>query len=472
MVRSIFLRGIAAIYLIAFASLLPQIDGLIGSHGILPANHYLEAVHSEYGSGGYLLFPTLAWLNSSDVFLHAMVWAGIALSLALLAGVIPIPATIGLYVLYLSMDTIGQTFFSFQWDALLLETGFAAIVIAPWGLRPSYTAPPGRTVVWLFRLLIFRLMLESGTVKLLSGDSTWRNLTALQFHYETQPLPTPLAWYAHHLPGWFQRVSVFGVFVVELAIPVLFLTTRRLRRIGACATIAFQLLIALTGNYTFFNLLTIVLCIPLFFDFRAMAPQRARPSGALRSSEYWEGASSVNAAILIVFGLLQLSTTLGIWRRVPEPLASIEYRLATFQVVNGYGLFANMTTSRPEIIIEGSDDGNEWKAYEFKYKPGDVSRPLPWVAPYQPRLDWQMWFAALSNYESNPWFSQLMLHLLEGSPEVLNLLATNPFPDKPPHYVRATSYDYHFSDSSTRKATGAIWTRTPTRTFFPPVSLR
>jgi hypothetical protein len=248
MARSVFLRGLALIYFIAFALLLPQLSGLIGSNGILPVHDYLENIRSEYGSGGYALFPTLAWLSSSDTFLFVMVWSGMVLSLLLLAGILPLPATIGLYVLYLSIDTIGQTFYSFQWDALLLEAGFAAILLAPWGLRPKYSSPPSRVAVWVFRILIFRLMLESGVVKLLSGDPTWRGLTALTYHYETQPLPTPLAWYAHHLPAIIQSVSVLCVFAVELIVPFFFFATRRFRVIAASIAIVFQVLIALTGN--------------------------------------------------------------------------------------------------------------------------------------------------------------------------------------------------------------------------------
>ena len=456
MARSLFLRGLALIYLIAFASLVPQIGGLIGSHGILPAHDYLETVRSEYGRSAYTLLPTLAWLSSRDAFLHGMVWSGIVLALLLLLRILPVPATIGLYLLYLSIDTIGQAFYSFQWDALLLETGFAAILVAPWGLRPSYRTPPSRIAVWVFRFLIFRLMLESGAVKLLSGDPAWRSLTALNYHYETQPLPTPAAWYVHHLPVLFQTISVAGVFAAEIIVPFLFLTTRRLRIAAASITIAFQLLIALTGNYTFFNLLTILLCVFLF-DVKT-------------SQGSW--SSWTLGVTLIGIGLLQLLTMFGIPRNLPEPAASLDLQAETFHIVNHYGLFAVMTTSRSEIVIEGSDDGQQWTAYEFKYKPGDAQRRLPWVAPYQPRLDWQMWFAALSGYRNNPWFSQLMLRLLQGSPSVTSLLAGNPFSGKPPRFVHAVTYDYHFSDSATRRNTGAIWTRSYIGEYFPAVSLR
>jgi hypothetical protein len=461
MARSVLLRGLAIVYFIAFASLLPQVNGLIGSNGILPVSDYLETIDSEYGTSGQVLFPTLAWFNSSDTFLHLLIWAGIVLAIALFAGFLPLPAAIGLYILYLSIDTAGQIFYSFQWDALLLEAGFAAILLTPWGFRPDYMKPPPRMAIWMFRFLIFRLMLESGAVKLLSGDPTWRSLTALNYHYETQPLPTPPAWYFHHLPAVVQKISVAGVFAIELIVPFLFLANRRLRRIGAGITIAFQLLLAFTGNYTFFNLLTIILCfVPLLDD------------GKPASAGWSHRVVSVASLVLIALGLAQLLTMFGIPRGVPEPLASIDFRAETFHIVNRYGLFAVMTTSRPEIIIEGSDDGQNWKAYEFKYKPGDVNRHLPWVAPHQPRLDWQMWFAALSNYQNNPWFPQLLRRLLEGSPEVLRLLAVNPFPTKPPRLVRATTYDYQFSDAPTRRKTGAIWTRRYLGEYFPVVSLR
>jgi hypothetical protein len=456
LVRSVFLRGLAVIYLIAFASLLPQIDGLIGSNGILPAHDYLQSVHSEFGPRAYTLLPTLAWLNSSDLFLHAMVWAGIVLSLLLFIGFVPLPVTIGLYVLYLSLDTVAQTFYSFQWDALLLEVGFAAVLVAPVGFHPSYKTSPSRAAVWVFRFLLFRLMFESGVVKLVSGDPTWRNLTALSYHYETQPLPTPVAWYAHQLPLLVQKISTLGVFMVELIVPFLFFAPRRLRIVGAWMTIALQLMIAVTGNYTFFNFLTMLLCVFLLDIKVERSPWNAR----------------FVAVVLILVGVIQLFTTFGTRIILPEPFSTMEFRAETFRLVNHYGLFANMTTSRPEIVIEGSDDGRQWKAYEFKYKPGDVARGLRWVAPYQPRLDWQMWFAALSTFQDNPWFSQLMVRLLEGRREVTSLLAVNPFPDKPPRLIRAVTYDYHFTDWATRRKTGAIWTRTLLGDYFPAVGLR
>ena len=425
--RSLFLRGIGVVYLIAFLILAPQIIGLIGEHGILPVQAY------------------------SDTALLAICWSGAALAIALIVGVLPVPAAIGLYVLYLLIDLAGQYFLSFQWDALLLEAGFASILLAPFGFRPSYSQEPSRFALWVQRLLAFRLMLDSGLVKFQSGDPTWRNLTALDFHFETQPLPTPLAWYVQHLSSNVHRGMTAAVFVVELAVPFLFLMPRRLRIIGAWITIVFQMCIALTGNYTFFNLLAIVLCFTLFDDqhLRRFIPAWIRNRTEVRVSRLrpWRRAVAALSVILIFFGFTN----------------AMPRSLRQYQIVNRYGLFAVMTTSRPEIVIEGSNDGEQWKEYEFKYKPGPG-----WVAPYQPRLDWQMWFAALGSYQENPWFEALMVRLLEGSSDVLGLFRTNPFPDKPPRFVRALVYDYHFSP----RGSNDWWTRRLLGTYFPAVSLR
>jgi len=381
-----------------------------------------------------------------------------ALSAALALGLAPFAMALGLWILYLSIANAGQDFLLFQWDALLIEAGFAALLLAPLGFRRSRWTEPPALSRWVLRILLFRLMLESGLVKLLSNDANWRGLTALNFHYETQPLPTPLAWYAHHLPGVVQTACVIGVFFAELIVPFFYLLPRRFRIIGAWITIVFQLLIAATGNYTFFNLLTILLCIPLLDDRHlhlTPLPQQVR---RLRI------VPAFVAIFLIVTGISQLL--------LPARMVWLEEVVQPSHIVNRYGLFAIMTTTRPEILVEGSDDGTEWKTYEFKYKAGDVQQAPRWVAPYQPRLDWQMWFAALTTYPNTPWFTQFMVRILEGSPQVLSLLKTNPFPDRPPRYVRASLYEYHFSDATLRRTTGVWWTRTFQGYYFPPVSLR
>lgn len=474
--RWVFLRLLGLIYLAAFVSFGTQALGLIGSRGILPLADILGPIRDYYGAESFTRFPTVFWLDSSDAFLQLVCLAGVSGALLLAAGIAQLPALILLWALYLSIVTAGQVFMGYQWDALLLETGFLAIFLAPLTWRPHWPRrQPARLVLLLFYWLLFRLMLSSGLVKLLSGDPAWRDLTALAYHYETQPLPTPLAWFAHHLPLWFQRLSTLAVFIIELAAPLLiFLPWRRLRMLAAALFTLLQILILLTGNYTFFNLLTVALCILLLDDraLRRLVPTRWRarlPEVQIRPAALWRlWAVGILAVVMFVLAgarLLMLVLPLG---NLPPPLPQVVTAFAPFEVVNSYGLFAVMTTTRPEIIVEGSDDGQTWLAYEFPYKPGDVERAPRWVAPYQPRLDWQMWFAALGSYQQNPWFARFLQRLLEGSPDVLALLAENPFPDAPPRYVRAVLYEYRFSAAL---AEGAWWQRTEVGLYAPVVTL-
>jgi len=455
LVEWLFIRILGLIYFMAFASLAVQITGLIGSRGILPAGDYLQAIYDRFGSQSYGLVPTVFWLNSGDAFLKAVCVAGAVLALVLIAGYAQRLILIALFLLYLSLVLVGQDFLAFQWDALLLETGFLAIFL---GDSPL--------VIWLFRWLLFRLVFLSGAVKLLSGDPTWRSLTALNYHYETQPLPTPLAWYMHQLPAGFQKLSVAAVFCIELGVPFLILAPRRLRFFAAAAIVFLQTLIGLTGNYAFFNLLTVALCVFLLDDaaLRRWFPDRLAQALLTRQANRKASpagrwiAAGVAVLIVLVGGFQIVRAFRG---TVPRPVRVVMNWVAPFQIVNPYGLFAVMTTSRPEIIVEGSSDGRTWLAYGFKYKPGDVTRPPGWVAPYQPRLDWQMWFAALGTCYDNPWFVNFMLRLLQGSPDVLALLGKNPFPDAPPRYIRALVYDYHFTDLATRRAEATGWRREP-----------
>ena len=448
-VEWLFLKILAAIYFIAFASLGVQVTGLIGERGILPVGRYLAAVQNMFGVGGYRMMPTIFWMAHGDWFLRAVCWAGAVIALVLMAGRLERTALVALYILYLSLCTAGQDFMSFQWDMLLLEAGFLAVFLG-WS----------KVMVVLFRWLLFRLMFLSGVVKLTSHDPAWRNLTALDYHWWTQPLPTPVAWYMHQLPAWFQRGSTAGVFFVELLVPFLIFAPRLWRFFGAFCILAFQSLIFLTGNYTFFNLLTMALCLFLFDDaalgrWRWLRLRNVRVKPAV--------AIGLAVAIVLVSGV-------ELWDMFEGEQSSLVSAISPFGIVNTYGLFAVMTTSRPEIIVEGSNDGVTWLDYEFKFKPGDLRHAPRWVEPYQPRLDWQMWFAALGDWRGNPWFGNFMVRLLEGSPEVLGLLGKNPFPGAPPKYVRAIEYDYSFTDFATRRATGDWWNRTPRGRYFPEVS--
>ena len=479
--QSFFLRCVGLIYLIAFVSLSVQINGLIGSGGILPASDFLDAVKLRFGDGAWYLFPTVAWFSSSDSFLTILCYGGTILSLLFMIGLFPGPIAFLLWVFYFSLYWVGQDFLSFQWDILLLEAGFLAIFFSPLCYQSwrGNARAPSQAILWLFRLLLFRLMFQSGIVKLTSGDQSWSNLTALTFHYETQCIPTPVAWYMHQLPLWFHQVSVVLMFFVEIIVPFTIFMPRRPRIVGACALIAFQVLIILTGNYTFFNYLTIVLCLILFEDSslrrvlpKALSEKITRTSDELHDSSFKKCAVAVFVWIMIGLNLVHL-TGLAMERRgFHEPIASLFQWSSHYAIVNSYGLFRVLTTSRPEIVVEGSNDGATWLTYEFKYKPGDTLRAPPWVAPHQPRLDWQMWFAALGNYNSNRWFVNFMIRLLEGSPSVTSLLGYNPFPDEPPRYVRALLYEYHFTDTGQRRLTGSYWRREYKGVYLPVISLR
>jgi hypothetical protein len=376
------------------------------------------------------------------------------------------------------LSTLCGEFLWYQWDALLLETGLLAIVVAPITPRNRFSTaiPPPRAGRWLFWWLVFRLMLGSGVIKLASGDPTWRDLTALSFHYETQPIPNPIAFYAHHLPPALNQASTALTLAVELVAPFLIPGPRRLKLAAAALFVALQCVIAFTGNFAFFNLLSVTLCVWLIDDAawssagrvfaRAMAllNRSAVPSRSRR-------AFAVAAAVVIIpaslFGITSRFGMLLPGWQIAAPMAEL---LAPLRSVNTYGLFAVMTTTRPEIVVEGSDDGDTWKAYEFKYKPGDVMRRPPWVAPHQPRLDWQMWFAALGRYEENRWFRAFCARLLDGSPEVRSLVARDPFDGRPPKYVRGILYRYQFASVGAHRREGVWWTRERLGEYSPVLS--
>jgi len=482
-VRYIFLRGLALIYFLAFFSLATQIDGLLGSQGVAPAKQTMSAISEaaathHLGWEKFRLFPTLAWFSVSDRSLDWQCRAGMALSALLLVGVAPAPVLFLLWLVYLSIVTVGEPFLNFQWDMLLLETGFLAIFVAPlqWFEAPSSRSPPSRLAIWLLRWLLFRLMFESGCVKLMSADSSWWNLSALNFHFETQPLPTWIAWHAQQLSAGFLRWSVAMMFVIELLCPILIFVGRKPRWIAAGAFVALQAVILLTGNYTFFNWLTILLCVPLLDDgaLERLWPRAARQAFAGQTHWLrWPTLVTLPLTIIVVLVTsVRLSLSMGVqstWSRFGTALCVWLEPLRSF---NGYGLFAVMTRIRPEIIIEGSDDGKTWSEYEFKYKPGDVKQKPRFVAPMQPRLDWQMWFAALGNAQRNPWILGLEYRLLQNAKPVTDLLAKNPFQSRPPRYIRALLYEYHFTDAGERRATGAWWTRRAIGVYIPPLTLQ
>jgi predicted DCC family thiol-disulfide oxidoreductase YuxK len=469
----LFLRAVGLCFLAAFVSLWVQIDGLVGSRGILPASAFFDAVRAQAGGARWDLVPSLLWVGTGDGFLHALCAGGTLAALLAVAGVLPAPALAFCWAAYLSLSHAGQVFLQFQWDSLLLEAGLVALLVAPWSLRATRTkAPPSPVALFLARWLLARLMFSSGFVKLASGDPAWRSLTALRYHYQTQPLPPWTAWYAHQAPPWFQTLSAAVLFAIELGLPLFVFGPRRLRLAAALAFVFLQTAIAATGNYAFFNLLAVALCLPLLDDAVFPASWRRRLGGAAEPGRRrWPRAmtAAVAAVLLIVSGALTIAMLFRP-RAFPRPVVALARAVEPFRSVNTYGLFAVMTTSRPEIVLEGSDDAASWRPYEFRWKPGDVKRRPAFVAPHQPRLDWQMWFAALGSAEEQPWLLALVRRLLEGSPSVSRLFAAEPFPGRPPRYVRAVLYDYRFTTPAERRATGAWWKREELGLYLPALS--
>jgi lipase maturation factor 1 len=473
----IFLRLLGLIYLAAFVSLAVQVNGLIGSRGILPARDFLLSKRA-WGRRRFLQIPTLCWWNADDRFLQFLCWGGAGLAMLLAVNVAPLPVIVLLWVFYLSLFNVSRLFLGYQWDILLLETGFLAIFLAPFELVPASppATAPSPIILWLLWWLLFRLMFSSGFVKFRSGDRAWRTFTALTFHYETQPLPPWTAWYMHRLPAWFHKLSVAVMFLIELLAPFLIFVPSPFSYAAGAAFVFFMVLIMATGNYCFFNLLAIALSALLFDDavwlslFQRFVPTISVGQAALPSS--WPlGITIPVAAIILLLSVDIVGRLVHHPPRWPRWMEVALEWLEPFRLVSPYGLFSVMTTERPEIIIEGSNDGLQWQAYEFKWKPGDVKRRPRFVAPHQPRLDWQMWFAALGFYPNNPWLRMMLIRLLRGSEDVIALLERNPFPDQPPKFIRAAIYDYRFTDFARRRATGEWWRRERRGLYSPVLSL-
>jgi predicted DCC family thiol-disulfide oxidoreductase YuxK len=465
LIAALFTRLFGLIYFFAFVSFGVQALGLIGSHGILPLTGMLDTIYNRIGPDGFFEMPTLFWLNASDFAIQAVCWAGAGFSLLVVCNLLPRFSLLFCFLLYLSLMYAGNVFMFYQWDSFLLEGGFLALLL-------TFATRPG---IWLLRWLLFRFMFMSGVVKLSSGDPNWWNLTALHYHFLTQPLPTALAWYAAHLPAEALTFATGATFMVELVLPFCIFLPRRLRFAAAFGMLLLESLILLTGNYNWFNLQTMLLCLPLFDDaaLERIVPHRLGGWLASRHSPkplQKRGRITVGVltAIILFCGLMAMDERFG-----GEPPGIVQDMAQVFEplhIVSSYGLFAVMTTKRNEIVMQGSADGTHWRDYEFEYKPGDVTRAPPWNIPHQPRLDWQMWFAALDNPNRLPWFWRFIQKLLENDPAVTSLLKTNPFPDKPPQFVRAQFYEYTYS-SAAEKAKGIWWDRKLLGLYFPAARL-
>jgi predicted DCC family thiol-disulfide oxidoreductase YuxK len=466
LVAYVFLRLFGLIYLSAFVSFGTQAEGLIGSNGVLPLAELVNTIAARVGPERFYLMPMVFWGNASDWAIQTVCWTGAGLSLLLVFNVLPRLSLLLLYILYLSLFYAGQVFMNYQWDTFLLEAGFLALML-------SFITTPG---IWLLRWLLFRLIFMSGMVKLLSGDPNWWNLTALSYHFLSQPLPTPLAWYAAHLPPTALQIATGGTFVIELFLPFLIAFPRRLRFFAAVGILLLQSCILITGNYNWFNLQTMLLCLTLFDD---AALQKLLPRQLIRRLSITTDQERRRRAVVVIIGawalLIVLCSLVEMDLRFggspPAAAQAIDRGVEPLHIVSSYGLFAVMTTKRHEIVMEGSYDGLDWREYGFKYKPGDVARRPPWNSPHQPRLDWQMWFAALEDPRGLIWFSRFVEGLLENKSAVTSLLASNPFPHQPPLYVRAQYYDYTYTDEN-QQVKGLWWDRRLLGLYFPVVRLK
>ncbi len=465
-VTRLFFRLLALIYLLAFVSFALQAQGLIGIEGILPATEFFAAIDLDTPEK-YWRVPSLLWFSSADWMVLAIPWLGAVTALMLLlSGLLPRLSLALLFVLYLSLVHAGQVFMRFQWDMLLLETGFLALLM---------TCLP-RLGIYLSRWLLFRFMFFSGFVKLASGDPLWASGEALTVHFQTQPLPTILAWYAHQLPEWLLQFGALATLAIELALPLLVFLPRRLRLLAFAGFAVLQLAILATGNYNFFNLLSLALCLLLLDDrsLAGMLPKRwreAREYREERSRASWFGKAVASCAAVAILSvtLAQSYVVVGGAAR-PSWMMHLLSSLEPLHIANPYGVFAVMTPQRDEIVLEGSMDGIQWQPYRFRFKPDRLDAAPSWATPHQPRLDWQLWFAAL-RAEPPAWFDNLMARLLLDSDPVEELFREVPFDGAPPQWIRAGLYRYQFTDFAARQETGHWGQRTYLRPYRPAMQM-
>jgi hypothetical protein len=509
--RWLFLRALGVIYFSAFLALHFQILGLVGSQGVLPVQQFLTALH-PLGDTRFWLAPSLLWFGASDHALTTLVWAGLAASVLVTVNVLPRPALLVCWVCFLSFVTTAQDFSQYQSDGMLLEAGLLAMLIAPAGLRPGWGRRSLATRAAYFLLLWewFRIYFESGVVKLASGDPTWRHLTAMYEYYQNGPLPTWIGWYLQHLPHWFQKGTAGATLVMELVLVFMAFLPRPWRLACFAIVTVWQVGVISTANYAFLNYLVLVLGF-LLLDDRALirfVPQRwraglepdsastladepvaARDAAALSSTAGTSTRSRRRTGLRrhpreVVRALRIALTTVGLtwmayattvpllamfWPSIPLPTAPIA-ALDPWRVANTYGLFANMTPHRYEIEFQGSDDGTTWTTYPFRYKPQDPRERPRIYAPYQPRFDWNLWFASLTSWEQAPIVVRTEIRLLQGSPPVLGLFAGDPFRNHPPRFLRAVLWQYWFSTPQQKRTQGIWWTRQLLGTYAPTIT--
>jgi hypothetical protein len=475
--RWVLLRLLGFIYFIAFFSLTRQLGPLLGHDGLLPADHFLERVVASTGSRGAAFFrlPTLfLWLGASDGVLMAAATTGVVLSLAVCAGVTNALVQLALFALYLSFVHIGQIFYGYGWELQLVETGFLAVFLCPLrSIRPFASAPPPVVVLWLFRWLIFRIMLGAGLIKL-RGDPCWRDLTCLVYHYETQPIPSPLSYLLHQLPRWVHVLGALFNHFVELVVPWFAFGPRRARHVAGVFLVLFQVILILSGNLSFLNWLTIVPAIACFDDGALGRLLPARLTRRVKELAAGLSPSRAQQGAAIALGLVVFCLSVNPVGNMLSPGQAMNASFDPFGLVNTYGAFGSVGRERYEVILQGTsaeapDEAAEWLEYDLPCKPGDVRRRPCIITPYHYRLDWQIWFAAFGSYQDEPWLVHFIYKLLRGDPGAQRLLAKNPFPGAPPRYIRAELYRYAFTRIG--DGSGAWWRRERVGEYLPPLSV-
>lgn len=452
LISALFIKLLALVYFIAFASLSSQIVALVGQDGILPVTDLLEYASTQFGWKRFLAYPTIFWINAGDTALTAATWLGCAFSVLLFLNYKTRFSLIALYLLYLSLYHASQTFLNFQWDYLLIEAGFLAI----------FLTPKSRIIIFLYRWLLFRLRFMSGLSKIVSNDPGWAGLSALTFYFETQPLPHIGAWYAHQLPDWILILATAATLVIELAVPFMMFMSRKYRFIAAWLTIILQVLIILTSNHNWFNILTIILCLFLFDD---KAIRRVLPDSVSNWLLEQKQVSTISVFLRIpsymFASIILLISSIQIWEmasgvRVSGQSGQVLNYIERWSLANKYHVFPTVNQQRIELIIEGTVDGQTWLPYKFKYKPGELNKPLYVVIPHQPRLDWMVWFVPL-HPDFEFWFENFLGTLLDNSPNVTALLEHNPFAQTPPVAVRVQAFEYRFTNFEEQDISGNWW---------------
>ena len=475
--RWLFLRALGAIYFSAFFSLVFQIRGLIGPQGILPAGSYLQAVAHSLGPWERVWYaPTLLWFSSGSGMLIGLCWAGMIASVLLLLNLWP-RGMLGIcFLCFLAFVSAAQDFSSYQSDGMLLEAGFISLFFAPPGLRPglAHANPASRASLFLLQWEWFRIYFESGMAKILSGDPEWRNFTAMDEYYQNGPLPTWIGWYVQHLPHWFHAATVYATLAMELGVVWMFLLPRRWRIVCFFIVTPWEIGVILTANYTFLNYLVLSLGVLLlddrflerFVPARWTSGEAVAPTGDRSASDarpwrrklvrVWSACGMGVSAIMLSWVFYAATAEmLGNYRLPSWPIAALE----PFRIANRYGLFAVMTRGRYEIEFQGSDDGENWKPYQFRYKPQALDQAPRIYAPYQPRFDWNLWFASLGSWRESPIVPDTMIRLLSNEKDVLQLFADNPFPQTPPRQIRTLLWQYWFTSMEEKRKTGNWWRR-------------